>query len=128
MSDLASLWYLKMFYKLYEAADGTLSCITYQEKQYTFVYIYLVISPMSQTCDVLFCHFRSICLLMQAALPCFLMGSGPGTMTLRGGTNADMAPPIDYTVMVAPNLITFFVHYTAHTHNNIGKHIVELSH
>ncbi|KAL4235925.1 hypothetical protein ACF0H5_004315 [Mactra antiquata] len=42
----------------------------------------------------------SICLLMQAALPCFLMGNGPGTMTLRGGTNADMAPPIDYTLMV----------------------------
>ncbi|XP_052257906.1 RNA 3'-terminal phosphate cyclase-like [Dreissena polymorpha] len=42
----------------------------------------------------------SICLLMQAALPCFLMGNGPGTMALRGGTNADMAPPVDYTVMV----------------------------
>ncbi|KAH3695303.1 hypothetical protein DPMN_082760 [Dreissena polymorpha] len=37
---------------------------------------------------------------MQAALPCFLMGNGPGTMALRGGTNADMAPPVDYTVMV----------------------------
>ena len=37
---------------------------------------------------------------MQAALPCFLVGSGPGTMTLRGGTNADMAPQIDYTVKV----------------------------
>ena len=43
---------------------------------------------------------RSVCLLMQAALPCFLMGNGPGTMMLRGGTNAEMAPPIDYTVMV----------------------------
>ena len=37
---------------------------------------------------------------MQAALPCFLVGSGPGTMTLRGGTNAAMAPQIDYTLMV----------------------------
>jgi hypothetical protein len=37
---------------------------------------------------------------MQAALPCFLMGNGPGSMMLRGGTNAEMAPPIDYTVMV----------------------------
>jgi len=37
---------------------------------------------------------------MQAALPCFLMGDGPGKIALRGGTNADMAPPIDYTVMV----------------------------
>ena len=49
---------------------------------------------------------RSICLLMQAALPCFLVGSGPGTMTLRGGTNAEMAPQIDYTLMVNMSCVT----------------------
>ncbi|KAL5021641.1 hypothetical protein ScPMuIL_000796 [Solemya velum] len=42
----------------------------------------------------------SICLLMQAALPCTLIGAGPCTMRLRGGTNAEMAPQVDYTMMV----------------------------
>ncbi|XP_052776734.1 RNA 3'-terminal phosphate cyclase-like [Mya arenaria] len=36
---------------------------------------------------------------MQAAMPCFLMGNSPGTMALRGGTDADMAPPLDHTLM-----------------------------
>lgn len=54
----------------------------------------------------------SICLLMQAALPCLLMADGPGTMTLRGGTNAEMAPPIDYTLMVfKPIAEKFGVHF-----------------
>lgn len=57
----------------------------------------------------------SICLLMQAALPCFLMGNGPGTMDLRGGTNADMAPQIDYTVMIfKPVAEKFGVHFDCH--------------
>jgi RNA 3'-terminal phosphate cyclase (ATP) len=39
----------------------------------------------------------SICLLIQAALPCALMGSAvPISLTLRGGTNATMAPQYDY--------------------------------
>ncbi|XP_021340128.1 RNA 3'-terminal phosphate cyclase-like, partial [Mizuhopecten yessoensis] len=38
----------------------------------------------------------SICLLMQAALPCLLYGPGESHLTLRGGTNADMAPQVDY--------------------------------
>lgn len=42
----------------------------------------------------------SICLLMQAALPCLLFGNAPTQVTLRGGTNAEMAPQIDYTTMV----------------------------
>ena len=62
--------------------------------------------PEFTKCIMLSC--RSICLLMQAALPCFLIGSGPGTMTLRGGTNAEMAPQIDYTLMVNINLIIAF--------------------
>ena len=44
--------------------------------------------------------FRSICLLIQAALPCQLFGGGPGQMKLKGGTNAEMAPQIDYFTMV----------------------------
>ncbi|CAH1772764.1 unnamed protein product [Owenia fusiformis] len=42
----------------------------------------------------------SICLLLQAALPCLLFGDGPSTLTLKGGTNAQMAPQIDYFTMV----------------------------
>lgn len=39
----------------------------------------------------------SICLLLQAALPCALLGSAsPSSLILKGGTNADMAPQYDY--------------------------------
>jgi RNA 3'-terminal phosphate cyclase (ATP) len=39
----------------------------------------------------------SICLLLQAALPCALLGcSTPCQMVLKGGTNATMAPQYDY--------------------------------
>lgn len=40
--------------------------------------------------------FRSISLLLQVALPCALFADGPVTLDLKGGTNADMAPQIDY--------------------------------
>ncbi|KAK6179432.1 hypothetical protein SNE40_011793 [Patella caerulea] len=42
----------------------------------------------------------SICLLLQAALPCLLYSDSPSSLTLRGGTNADMAPPIDFFNLV----------------------------
>ncbi|XP_069125935.1 RNA 3'-terminal phosphate cyclase-like isoform X1 [Argopecten irradians] len=38
----------------------------------------------------------SICLLMQAALPCLLYGPDTSYLKLRGGTNAEMAPQVDY--------------------------------
>lgn len=38
----------------------------------------------------------SICLLIQSALPCMLFASGTTRLRLKGGTNASMAPPIDY--------------------------------
>lgn len=38
----------------------------------------------------------SVCLLVQTALPCMLFAQGPTEVVLRGGTNASMAPPIDY--------------------------------
>ncbi|CAB9527118.1 RNA 3'-terminal phosphate cyclase [Seminavis robusta] len=39
----------------------------------------------------------SICLLLQAALPCALLGSNQTTkLVLKGGTNAKMAPQYDY--------------------------------
>ncbi|XP_059144885.1 RNA 3'-terminal phosphate cyclase-like [Physella acuta] len=42
----------------------------------------------------------SICLLMQAAVPCLLFSPGPCTLVLKGGTNCDMAPQIDYTTLI----------------------------
>jgi len=44
--------------------------------------------------------FRSIGLLIQVALPCILFSNGITTLKLRGGTNAEMAPQIDYTTEV----------------------------
>lgn len=44
--------------------------------------------------------FRSICLLLQVAFPCLLFAPEPTSLVLKGGTNADMAPPIDYFVKV----------------------------
>jgi len=39
----------------------------------------------------------SICLLIQAVLPCALLGSSsPSSLILKGGTNADLAPQYDY--------------------------------
>lgn len=43
---------------------------------------------------------RSVCLLLQVSLPCVLFAASPSQLRLRGGTNAEMAPQIDYTTMV----------------------------
>ncbi|XP_056638122.1 RNA 3'-terminal phosphate cyclase [Diorhabda sublineata] len=42
----------------------------------------------------------SISLLLQIALPCVLFATGQTKLYLRGGTNAEMAPQIDYTTEV----------------------------
>lgn len=42
----------------------------------------------------------SISLLLQVALPCLLYSNAKTTLTLEGGTNAEMAPQIDYTTEV----------------------------
>ena len=53
----------------------------------------------------------SICLLLQVSLPCALFAPGPLTLELRGGTNADMAPQIDYvTGVFAPIAARMGVH------------------
>ena len=39
---------------------------------------------------------RSVSLLLQAVLPCLHFTAGPTECHLIGGTNADLAPPIDY--------------------------------
>uniref|UniRef100_A0A670Y6G4 RNA 3'-terminal phosphate cyclase n=1 Tax=Pseudonaja textilis TaxID=8673 RepID=A0A670Y6G4_PSETE len=43
----------------------------------------------------------SVCLLMQVAMPCVLFAASPSELRLKGGTNAEMAPQIDYTLMVS---------------------------
>lgn len=42
----------------------------------------------------------SISLLLQVVLPCTLFANGPTRLTLQGGTNAEMAPQVDYTTEV----------------------------
>ena len=38
----------------------------------------------------------SVCLLLQTILPCLLFAPSTSTLFLKGGTDADFAPPIDY--------------------------------
>eukprot|EP00117_Sycon_ciliatum_P015518 scpid60708/ scgid15325/ RNA 3&apos; RNA terminal phosphate cyclase domain-containing protein 1 len=42
----------------------------------------------------------SVALLIQVSLPCALFAPRPTRLQLRGGTNADMAPPVDYIQQV----------------------------
>ncbi|XP_028668264.1 RNA 3'-terminal phosphate cyclase [Erpetoichthys calabaricus] len=42
----------------------------------------------------------SVSLLLQVALPCALFADSPSVLCLKGGTNAEMAPQIDYTLSV----------------------------
>ena len=44
---------------------------------------------------------RSVSLLLQASLPCLHFAAGPTECHLIGGTNADLAPPIDYIEKVS---------------------------
>uniref|UniRef100_H3CGK0 RNA 3'-terminal phosphate cyclase n=1 Tax=Tetraodon nigroviridis TaxID=99883 RepID=H3CGK0_TETNG len=54
----------------------------------------------------------SVCLLLQVALPCTVFADAPSQLTLKGGTNAEMAPQIDYTVKVfKPIVEKFGVHF-----------------
>ncbi|KAE8743573.1 hypothetical protein FOCC_FOCC010820 [Frankliniella occidentalis] len=50
----------------------------------------------------------SVSLLIQVILPCALFSPSPVHLSLRGGTNADMAPQIDYTVTVFKKLLEKF--------------------
>lgn len=53
-------------------------------------------------------RYRSIALLLQVALPVAYFCNGPVRLTLRGGTNAEMAPQIDFiTEIFRPNLERF---------------------
>uniref|UniRef100_A0A8C0XAG2 RNA 3'-terminal phosphate cyclase n=1 Tax=Castor canadensis TaxID=51338 RepID=A0A8C0XAG2_CASCN len=50
----------------------------------------------------------SVCLLMQVSMPCVLFAASPSELRLKGGTNAEMAPQIDYTVMVFKPIVEKF--------------------
>ncbi|XP_059473645.1 RNA 3'-terminal phosphate cyclase [Neocloeon triangulifer] len=50
----------------------------------------------------------SIALLMQIAIPCALFAPGPCNFNLYGGTDADMAPPVDYMKLVTTELLSKF--------------------
>lgn len=51
---------------------------------------------------------RSTALLLQVALPVILFGRSASTLHLKGGTNAEMAPQIDFiTEIFRPNLEKF---------------------
>uniref|UniRef100_A0A3P8UKD2 RNA 3'-terminal phosphate cyclase n=1 Tax=Cynoglossus semilaevis TaxID=244447 RepID=A0A3P8UKD2_CYNSE len=54
----------------------------------------------------------SVCLLLQLALPCALFADSTSQFSLRGGTNAEMAPQVDYTLKVfKPIVEKFGVHF-----------------
>lgn len=54
----------------------------------------------------------SVCLLLQVALPCALYADASSQLCLKGGTNAEMAPQIDYTLKVfKPIMEKFGVHF-----------------
>ncbi len=54
---------------------------------------------------------RSVCLLIQVALPCLVLAPEKSMLLLKGGTNADMAPPIDFFTEVKS--IQFFSIFVA---------------
>ncbi len=45
-------------------------------------------------------HLRSVGLLIQVALPCFIFSPGACRAVLKGGTDAEFAPPMDYLTEV----------------------------
>ncbi|XP_072919496.1 RNA 3'-terminal phosphate cyclase [Hemitrygon akajei] len=50
----------------------------------------------------------SVCLLMQVSIPCVLFAASPSELILRGGTNAEMAPQIDYTLELFQPIVEKF--------------------
>ncbi|KAK6642896.1 hypothetical protein RUM43_004398 [Polyplax serrata] len=50
----------------------------------------------------------SVALLLQVSLPLILFGNDKSHLTLKGGTNTDFAPPIDYTINVFKPMVQKF--------------------
>lgn len=54
------------------------------------------------------CNYRSVALLLQVSLPLVFFGSSASVLHLKGGTNAEMAPQVDFmTEIFRPNLNKF---------------------
>ena len=50
---------------------------------------------------------------MQLALPCLLYAPETCKLILKGGTNAEMAPPIDYMTDVSAEATVFFLTFAS---------------
>ncbi|XP_042211371.1 RNA 3'-terminal phosphate cyclase-like [Homarus americanus] len=50
----------------------------------------------------------SVSLLVQSVLPCALYADSPSCFVLRGGTNAEFAPQVDYTIQVFRKVLSWF--------------------
>nr|XP_018909362.1 PREDICTED: RNA 3'-terminal phosphate cyclase isoform X1 [Bemisia tabaci]XP_018909375.1 PREDICTED: RNA 3'-terminal phosphate cyclase isoform X1 [Bemisia tabaci] len=50
----------------------------------------------------------SVSLMMQVLLPLALFAPGPTNFELKGGTNADLAPPVDHTVLAYRHMLEKF--------------------
>ena len=68
----------------------------------------------------------SVCLLLQVALPCALYADASSQLCLKGGTNAEMAPQIDYTVKVE-TVNAFYTHYTLCTLHTVFTHTLQMN-
>lgn len=63
-------------------------------------------------------------LLLQAALPCAMLGRpNETTMVLRGGTNVSFSPPVDFIEYVLLPLLTRFFQ-VLHTSLSVGDWVV----
>ena len=49
---------------------------------------------------LLFIICRSISLLMQISIPCLCFADKASVVIYKGGTNVDMAPPVDFYIQV----------------------------
>lgn len=70
---------------------------------------------------------RSTCLLIQAALPCLFFSNGKSELHLKGGTNAEMAPQIDYLTWVGitgyGGSLRFYMFVVSWEHSYAGPYI-----
>ena len=58
----------------------------------------------------------SVCLLLQVSLPCLCFAPENSSIYLKGGTNASMAPPIDYfTMVLQPILAKMGIKFNCYT-------------
>ncbi|KAI5101154.1 RNA 3'-terminal phosphate cyclase, partial [Silurus meridionalis] len=69
----------------------------------------------------------SVGLLLQISLPCALFTGGPSELCLKGGTNAEMAPQIDYTLKVLGNLFLSATSFLGYYPKGGGEVVVKVN-